>query len=71
MNREEAVRLLEKVKADQQVLEQKEEILYAMRMLAIESLEVDQSKRLTLDRSFQELKQQLSYLESKNDGSFH
>ncbi len=29
-----------------------------MRMLAIEALEVDPSKRLNLDRSFQELKQQ-------------
>ncbi|RHB48113.1 hypothetical protein [Exiguobacterium sp. AM39-5BH] len=71
MNREEAVRLLEKVKDDQRLLDQKEEILYAMRMLAIEALEVDQSKRLTLDRSFQELKQQLVYLESKNEDSFH
>ncbi|TCI80989.1 hypothetical protein EVJ20_06735 [Exiguobacterium sp. SH0S1] len=71
MNREEAIRLLEKVKADQRLLEQKEEILYAMRMLAIEAIEVDQSKRLNLDRLFQELKQQLIYLESKNDDSFH
>ncbi|TCI41550.1 hypothetical protein EVJ27_13650 [Exiguobacterium sp. SH3S2] len=71
MNREEAIQLLEKVKANQQLLEQKEEILYAMRMLAIEALKVDQSKRLTLDRSFQEMKQQLVYLESKNEDSFH
>lgn len=71
MNQEEAIRLLEKIKAHQRLLEQKEEILYAMRMLAIETYRIDQSKRLNLDHLFQELKQQLVYLESKNDDSFH
>lgn len=71
MNQEEAIQLLEKVKADQRLLEQKKEILYAMRMLAIEALEVDPSKRLNFDRSFQELKQQLIFLKPKNEDSFH
>ncbi|TCI73439.1 hypothetical protein EVJ22_03315 [Exiguobacterium sp. SH0S7] len=71
MNQKEAIRLLKKIKADQRLLDQKEEILYAMRMLAIEAYGVNQSKRLNLDRLFQELKQQLVYLESKNDDSFH
>lgn len=71
MNREQLIQLLEDVRTQQHLLDIKEETLQTMRSIAIEAIHADDARRKVLDRSFQDLNQQLLAIELKIVDSFH
>ncbi|WP_214842352.1 hypothetical protein [Exiguobacterium sp. s150] len=71
MNREQLIQSLENVRTQQHLLDIKEETLQTMRSIAIEAIHADDARRNVLDRSFQDLKQQLLAIELKIVDSFH
>ena len=70
MNREELLKQLHQVKELREVLDEKEELLRTMKSIALEAMNVEDSRRIVLNQSFQDLQNQLTYLESKISVSF-
>lgn len=65
MNREELLKQLHQVKKLRDILDEKEELLRTMKSIALEAMNVGDSIRIVLNQSFQDLQNQLTYLESK------
>ncbi|MFN3632606.1 hypothetical protein [Exiguobacterium profundum] len=65
MNREELLKQLHQVKKLREILDEKEELLRTMKSIALEAMNVGDSIRIVLNQSFQDLQNQLTYLESK------
>ena len=65
MNREELLKQLHQVKKLREILDEKEELLRTMKFIALEAMNVGDSIRIVLNQSFQDLQNQLTYLESK------
>ena len=65
MNREELLKQLHQVKELREILDEKEELLRTMKFIALEAMNVGDSRRIVLNQSFQDLQNQLVYLESK------
>ena len=70
MNREELLKQLHQVKELREFLDEKEELLRTMKSIALEAMNVEDSRRIVLNQSFQDLQNQLTYLESKISVSF-
>lgn len=70
MNREELLKQLHQVKELREILDEKEELLRTMKFIALEAMNVGDSRRIVLNQSFQDLQNQLVYLESKIEFSF-
>ena len=70
MNREELLKQLHQVKELREILDEKEELLRTMKSIALEAMNVEDSRRIVLNQSFQDLQNQLTYLESKISVSF-
>lgn len=70
MNREELLVQLHQVKELREILDEKEELLRTMKSIALEAMNVEVSRRIVLNQSFQDLQNQLTYLESKISVSF-
>lgn len=65
MNREELLKQLHQVKELREILDEKEELLRTMKSIALEAMNVRDSRRIVLNQSLQDLQNQLTYLESK------
>ena len=65
MNREELLKQLHQVKKLREILDEKEELLRTMKSIALEAMNVGDSIIIVLNQSFQDLQNQLTYLESK------
>lgn len=65
MNREELLKQLHQVKELREILDEKEELLRPMKSIALEAMNVRDSRRIVLNQSLQDLQNQLTYLESK------
>ncbi|WP_214745935.1 hypothetical protein [Exiguobacterium sp. s189] len=70
MIREEVLEQLHQVKALREILDEKEELLRTMKSIALEAMNAEDSRRIVLNQSFQDLQNQLVYLESKISVSF-
>ncbi|MCA0980962.1 hypothetical protein [Exiguobacterium aestuarii] len=65
MNREKVLEQLHQVKELGEILDEKEELLRTMKSIALEAMNAGDSRRIVLNQSFQDLQNQLTYLESK------
>lgn len=65
MSREELLKQLHQVKELREILDEKEELLRTMKSIALEAMNVRDSRRIVLNQSLQDLQNQLTYLESK------
>lgn len=70
MIREEVLEQLHQVKALREILDEKEELLRTMKSIVLEAMNAGDSRRIVLNQSFQDLQNQLVYLESKISVSF-
>lgn len=70
MNREELLKQLHQVKELREILDEKEELLRTIKSIALEAMNVEDSRRIVLNQSFQDLQNQLTYPESKISVSF-
>lgn len=70
MNREDLLKQLHQVKELRELLDEKEELLQTMKSIALEAMNAGDSRRIVLNQSFQDLQNQLTYLESKIEVSF-
>lgn len=70
MNREELLKQLHQVKELREILDEKEELLRTMKSIALEAVNTEATRRIVLNHSFQDLQNQLIYLESKISVSF-
>ncbi|MDE0564778.1 hypothetical protein [Exiguobacterium sp. B2(2022)] len=70
MNREDLLKQLHQVKELRELLDEKEELLRTMKSIALEAMNVEDSRRIVLNQSFQDLQNQVTYLGSKISVSF-
>lgn len=70
MNREGLINQLNQVNKVQEVLDKKEELLLTMKSIALEAINTEATRKIVLNHSFQDLQNQLIYLESKISFSF-
>lgn len=62
---------LHQVKEMNEMLNRKEELLQTMKSIALEAVNAENSRRVVLNQSFQDLQSQLNIFEAKIQDSFH